>query len=125
MANNCSCGKPAKFVNCCDVMNCVNIKSSDNTVNVTNGECGVDLTINPNTLNNILQVNNGTCITWTKNFVDGKLVLTPVLDWNCIASHICSICNPATCPAPISLRIVTGSSVIGDDSFPYGFPFSF
>jgi hypothetical protein len=123
---NCSCGnKPTKFVNCCDVMNCINLQSSDNTIDIERSDCGVDLTINPNTLDNLLTINNGTCITMVKQFIDGKLVITPVIDWTCVASNICSICNPPTCPTPIFLRIVADADLGGSTNFPYDFPIVF
>lgn len=96
---------PVKFVSCCDVMDCIDIKSVGNTVEVTKDGCGVNLEISPNTIDNLLQINNGECITWIKEFISGKLNLTPVIDWTCVASHVCDICNPPTCPQPIELTV--------------------
>lgn len=96
---------PFKITTCCDIMDCINIESSDNSISVEKDECGVDLKFLPNNLDNILQINEGDCITWIKEFIDGKLHLTPVLDENCLAAKICDICNPPTCPAPIELVV--------------------
>ena len=96
---------PVRFVNCCDVMNCINIGSEDNSVTVEVNECGVDLSVSGNNLDNILQINDGECIEMVKEFVEGKLVITPVINWNCVAGHDCEICNPPTCPAPIELTV--------------------
>jgi len=97
--------KPVKFVSCCDVMDCMNIDSSDNSITVTKSECGVDLTQTANNLDQILEIKDGTCIQMVKEFVDGKLVITPVIDWACVAANVCDICNPPTCPAPIELVV--------------------
>lgn len=97
--------KPVKFLSCCDVMACINIGSDDNSVTVVVDECGVDLSVTGNNLDNILQINDGDCIQMVKEFIDGKLVITPVLDMDCIAGQVCDICNPPTCPAPIELLI--------------------
>lgn len=106
MANTYPCNQTAvRFVNCCDVMNCINIQSSDDSISVEISECGVDLSFTGNNLDNILTVNDGTCIQMVKEFVDGKLVITPVIDWNCVAASVCDICNPPTCPAPIELSV--------------------
>ena len=106
MANNFPCNKqPVKFVNCCQVMDCIDIKSSDNSVTVEKSECGIDLTVTGNNLDQILQINDGDCIQMVKEFVDGKLVITPVVDMDCIAESICDICNPPTCTAPIELLV--------------------
>jgi hypothetical protein len=104
MANNFPCnGQPVKFVNCCQVMDCIDIKSSDNSITVEKSECGIDLTFSGNNLDNILTINDGECVQMVKEFVDGKLVITPVIDWDCIAANVCDICNPPTCSAPIEL----------------------
>jgi len=106
MANNFPCNTtPVKFVNCCDVMNCIDIKSSDNSVGVEKSECGIDLTITANNLDNILQINDGSCVSFIKEFIEGKLHITPVIDWNCVAANVCDICNPPTCPTPIELTV--------------------
>ena len=86
-------------------MNCINIGSEDNSVTVVVDECGVDLSVTGNNLDNILTINDGTCIQMVKEFVDGKLVITPVIDWDCVAANVCDICNPPTCPAPIELVV--------------------
>jgi hypothetical protein len=86
-------------------MDCIDIKSSDNSVTVVKSECGVDLTITGNNLDNILKINDGDCITFVKEFIDGVLHITPVLDPECLAETICEICNPPTCSAPIELTL--------------------
>jgi hypothetical protein len=102
--NNFPCNQtPVKFVNCCQVMDCIDIKSSDNSVGVEKSECGIDLTVTANNLDNILQINDGECISFVKEFIDGKLHITPQIDWACVAAQVCDICNPPTCPAPIEL----------------------
>lgn len=111
MANNVPCNQsPVQFVNCCDVMDCIDIKSSDNSITVEKNGCGVDLTISPNNLDNLLQFNNGNCIQLVKEFIDGKLNITPVIDWECVISQIipgvCDACNSSICPAPIELTVV-------------------
>lgn len=106
MANSVPCNQqPVKFISCCDVMDCINIKSSDNSIDVTKDGCGVDLKLLPNNLANILQINEGECITWVQEFIDGKLHITPVIDFDCVAAQVCDICNPPTCPAPIELVV--------------------
>lgn len=97
---------PVKFINCCQVMDCIDIKSSDNSVTVTKSECGVDLTISGNNLNNILDIKNGDCITWTKEFIGGKLTITPSINEACLAAAICGLCPPGiVCPAPLVLSV--------------------
>lgn len=96
---------PVKFVNCCQVMDCIDIKSTDNSITVEKSECGVDLTITGNNLDQILQINNGTCISFVKEFIDGKLHITPQIDWDCVADNVCEICQFPTCPAPLFLSI--------------------
>lgn len=114
MANNVPCNQsPIKFVNCCDVMNCVDIKSSDNSVTVTKNGCGVDITQTGNNLDNILKLNEGDCVSFVKEFIDGVLHLTPQIDWDCIVDEIgediCAICPPPEpvvfCPAPLTLSV--------------------
>ena len=102
------CNKtPVRFLSCCDVMDCINIGSADNSVTVVKDECGVDLSVTGNNLDNILQINDGECIEMVKEFIDGKLIITPVIDWACVAGHVCELCSTPTCPAPIGLVVVT------------------
>lgn len=106
MANNYPCKpQPIQFINCCQVMDCINIDSSDNSVTVEKSDCGVDLTITGNNIDQVLQLNNGECISFIKEFIDGKLVITPQIDWECIAENICELCAPPVCPAPINLVV--------------------
>lgn len=101
-----NCDKtPKQFVDCCTVMDCIDIKSSDNSVTVTKDECGVDLTLSGNNLDKALQINDGECVSYTKEFIDGKLVITPTIDWDCVASQVCGICQPTDCPAPMDLQV--------------------
>lgn len=108
MASPCN-QQPMKWVSCCQIIDCLDIKSSDNTVTVTKSDCGIDLTISGNNLNNILKLNNGGCISWVKEFVDGVLNFTPQIDETCLAAAICGLCPPptppVTCPAPLFLSI--------------------
>src|ERR1044072_98310 len=102
-----NCDKtPKPFVDCCTVMDCVDIKSSDNSVTVETNECGVDITLTGNNLDKALLINDGECVSYTKEFIDGKLVLTPVIDWDCVALQVCNICQPADCPAPLDLQVI-------------------
>lgn len=96
---------PVKFVNCCQVMDCINIDSSDNSVTVEKSDCGVDLRISSNNLANILTINDGDCIQMVQEFIDGKLVITPIIDFACVAEAVCGLCAPPTCSAPISLVV--------------------
>jgi hypothetical protein len=86
-------------------MDCIDIHSDDNSVTVTKNECGVDLSVTSNNLSNILQFNDSECVDFVVEFEDGKMVVTAVIDWDCVASNVCEICNPPTCPAPIELVV--------------------
>ena len=97
---------PVKFVSCCDVMDCIDIHSDDNSVTVVKNECGVDLSVSPNNLDELLDIHDGECITFTKEFIDGKLVITPAIDWDCVATHVCDICQGPSCPAPVGLTVI-------------------
>jgi hypothetical protein len=60
------CNKtPVRFLSCCDVMDCIDIHSDDNSVTVTKNECGVDLSVTGNNLGNILQFNDSECVDFT------------------------------------------------------------
>lgn len=93
-------------LDCCKVMDCINIESSDNSITVVKDECGVDITQTGNNLNQILKINNGECIQMVKEFLNGVLTYTPVINWACVADKICPICQPAPCPAPIGLSVI-------------------
>ncbi len=104
---------PKQFVDCCTVMDCINIGSADNSVTVTKDGCGVDLSITANNLFDLITINDSDCITVVKEVIDGVLNFTPVLDLDCvkagIADDICATCadtNPPPCPAPIQLSIL-------------------
>lgn len=106
---NVPCNKvPVKFVNCCQVMDCINIQSSDNSITVEVSDCGVDLTQTGNNLDNILKLNDGDCVSFIKEFIDGVLHLTPVIDFDCLADEICGLCPPTSvvfCPTPLTLTV--------------------
>jgi hypothetical protein len=111
MANNVPCNKqPIQFINCCKVMDCIDIKSTNNSINVEKSECGVDLTFTSNNLDAVLSLNDGDCITFIKEFIDGKLHITPQVDFACIAAEVCGLCppppTPVTCPQPFTLSVV-------------------
>jgi len=100
------CNKtPVRFLSCCDVMDCIDIHSDDNSVTVTKNECGVDLSVTGNNLSNILQFNDSECVDFVVEFIDGVMNVTATLDWDCVAENVCEICNPPTCPAPIELAV--------------------
>lgn len=114
MANNFPCNKvPIKFVNCCQVMDCIDIKSSDNSITVEKTGCGVDITQTGNNLDNIFKLNDGDCISFTKEFIDGVLHYTPSIDFDClvdtIGEDICAVCPPPEpvvyCPTPLTLSV--------------------
>lgn len=84
---------PVKFVSCCDVMNCIDIHSDDQSVTITKSDCGVDLSVSGNNLDKILQLNSTQCFTFIKEFINGKLIITPVIDWNCVSGKVCPICS--------------------------------
>ncbi len=46
------------------------------------------------------------CITFTKTHVNGLITITPSIDWDCVASHVCPVCNDS-CLAPSNLNIET------------------
>ena len=98
--------QPIQFINCCQVMDCIDIKSNDNSVTIVKDECGVDLSVTGNNLDKILKINNGQCIDMVKEFIDGVLHYTPVIDWECVAAQVCDICTPAPCPAPLGLQVI-------------------
>lgn len=102
------CNNIDQIRNCCDVMECVDIHSNDNSITVVKEEgCGIDLSVTGNNLDNIFQLNNGECITFVKEFIQGKLIITPQIDWTCVANHICPLCAPPApnCPAPINMTV--------------------
>lgn len=48
---------------------------------------------------------NGQCISFQQSVVAGKLVYTPVIDWQCVAALICPLCTTPTCIQPGTLNI--------------------
>lgn len=86
-------------------MDCIMIGSADNSVTVTQSECGVDLSVTANNLAEIIEFQDNDCITFVEEFIDGKLVITPQLDWECVAGNISEYLEPPSCPAPISLSV--------------------
>ncbi len=109
MPNTFPCNQnPVKFINCCQVMDCIDIDSDDNTVAVVKSECGVDLSISGNNLDNIIKINDGDCVSFIKEFIEGVLHYTPVVDFDCVAAEVCSICPPSPvvfCPTPLTLTV--------------------
>lgn len=101
--------QPMKWVSCCQIIDCLDIQSSNNTVTVTKSDCGVDLTITGNNLDQIIKLNEGDCISFVKEFVDGVLNFTPQIDAQCLADATCGLCPPVTppvtCPAPLFLSV--------------------
>ena len=47
---------------------------------------------------------DGNCMTWSKTYANGKVTLTPTIDWNCVASNTCDICV-ADSIEPINLNV--------------------
>ncbi len=95
---------------CCQVRECMNIHSSDNSITVTKEDCGVDLTLTGNNIGNVIKINDGECITWVREYINGALVFTPQINWACVAANVCGLC-PESCPAVTDL-IVT---IISED----------
>ena len=101
--------QPMKWVSCCQIIDCLNIGSSDNSVTIEKSDCGIDITVSGNNLDQIIKLNDGDCISFIKEFVDGVLTFTPQLDADCVAKLTCGLCPPVipvTCPAPLSLSLV-------------------
>lgn len=82
-SNFSNCGNPKLYVNCCTVMDCINIGSVDNSITVVKNDCGVDLSMTGNNLDTIFKLDDNDCITWTKEFVGGVLTYTPTFDTDC------------------------------------------
>lgn len=55
----------------------------------------------------VVEINmvDGNCITWEETNVDGVITLTPTVDWNCVASHVCPLCAGTLCPNPLNLTV--------------------
>lgn len=97
-----------KPLDCCKVMDCVSLTSVNNSVTIEKTNCGVDLRITGNNIVEALQINDGECITMFKEFIGGKLVITPVINWTCVASHICGLCASTSaplCASPNNLNV--------------------
>lgn len=98
--------QPIQWVSCCQVVDCLNLTSSNNSIEVQKTDCGVDIKVTGNNLDSILKLNDGDCVSWVKEFVNGVLNFTPQIDLECLAPAICNICAPAiTCPAPLFLSV--------------------
>ena len=78
---------------CCEVMDCVTIYSSDNSVTLQKKDCGYNITFSGNNVDSRIKINESEGIKWTKEFIDGVLVLTPTLDFEAIADRVCVICS--------------------------------
>lgn len=103
---------PKQFVDCCTVMDCINIQSSDNSVTIVKDGCGVDIKLTANNFADKIKFNESDCISFIPEIISGVLNITPQLDADClvdaIGSDICATCagqNPPACPAPIQLTI--------------------
>ena len=98
--------QPMKWVSCCQIIDCLDIKSSDGSIEVLKSDCGIDLKFTGNNLDKVFKLNNGDCVSFVKEYIDGVLNFTPVIDFECLAPEICNICAPTvTCPAPLFLSI--------------------
>jgi hypothetical protein len=97
--------KPDSVNTCCDVLDCVNLQSPDNSIEIERTECGLNISLNPNNIDAILKINHGTCIQMIKEFINGQLVVTPVIDWECVADKICGLCAPPACYNPETLEV--------------------
>lgn len=108
MSTPCNNG-PIKFVTCCQIMDCIHIFSSDQSITVETLECGVNLTQTGVNLDKILKIKDGECISFEKEYISGVLTYTPVLDFDCIFNKIkddlCEYCTPVTCPGPLNLIV--------------------
>ena len=93
------------ITNCCDVCNCLNMVSSDNSVLIDQKDCVIDLKFTPSNINSLIRIEDTECITFTKEFVEGILTYTPVIDYQCLADKICGLCNPSNCMVPNNLII--------------------
>lgn len=90
----------------CEILDAINIDSSDNSVSVEKKDCGYDIKFLPNNLNNILSVKDGDCISFTTEYINGVLTLTPKIDFDCVAEKICGKCEPeVTCSQVIQLLV--------------------
>lgn len=92
-------------VNCCELLECLEIGSSDNSISVQKTDCGYDLKFLANNINNFFEIQEGDCISFQKEFYKGKLILKPVIDYDCLAEKICGLCTPAVCMPPDNLTV--------------------
>lgn len=91
---------------CCDVMDCVTINSSDNSVTIQKKDCGYDITLSGNNVDSKIQIKDNVGITWTKEFKNGVLIFTPTLDFDAIADKVCVICSQrAACSPPTGVTV--------------------
>lgn len=101
------CNKPTTLNLCGDLR----ITSQNNTVAIEKNGCDVDLSIDPLAINRAFKINNGTCISFAKELIDGVINYTPVLNMECIAAIVCTICAPLppvnSCPAPTNIVVTT------------------
>lgn len=95
-------------ISCCEICKCLNVYSSNNTVVVEKDGCKIDLKIDTLSLSNSFKINDGKCISFTKDYVNNVLIYTPVLNMECIAAIVCGMCAPPTpiaCPKQTNLII--------------------
>lgn len=95
---SCECTK-------CEILDLVNIDSSDNSISVEKKDCGYDLKYLPNNLNNILKINSADCISFTTEFINGVLNITPEIDYDCLAEKLCGKCGGNSCSPPMMLTV--------------------
>lgn len=109
-----------------DIFN--HITSTSLVITPSSGTCNSDLTIEiePSTdANNIfvlgsdnypyvpappdsiddVNILSGECIVWTKTVISGVPTFSCVIDWNCVASHICAINCVSICANPLALTV--------------------
>ena len=50
---------------------------------------------------------NTECITFTRSVVNGTVIITPIIDWVCVANEVCPLCptSTPTCIQPLNLVI--------------------
>lgn len=82
---NCSSCNSNDELDCCKVMDCVNIHSSDNSLDIQKTEgCGLDIKFISNNIAKLLSLESSTCIDVHQEFIDGKLVYTLTIKEECL-----------------------------------------
>lgn len=78
---------------CADILNIEVIPSSDidnSFVLGTDGKPFVNKTL--------VNISNSECITWQKQIAGNITTFVPVLDWDCVATKVCTICDGSVAP---------------------------